>query len=240
MISDLIEYGIPGFDAFQITEFVRKNLGNKNQMKFPEKWEKYSTQMRENNVPEWYISSTKKIQYLFPKAHATAYVMMGYRVAWFKVYHPIIYYAAYFSKRCFNFDVESMIKGSDAIKRKIAEINLKGFDATNKEKDVVEVLNVALEMCERGFKFNNINLNISDGSNFIISEDEKSLYIPFRALDGLGDSASKKIIEEREKSPFLSIEDFQNRCRISTTTIDKLKSMDVFKDLPESNQLSLF
>ncbi len=240
LISDLIEYGIPGFDAFQITEFVRKNLGNKNQMKFPEKWEKYSTQMRENNVPEWYISSTKKIQYLFPKAHATAYVMMGYRVAWFKVYHPIIYYAAYFSKRCFNFDVESMIKGSDAIKRKIAEINLKGFDATNKEKDVVEVLNVALEMCERGFKFNNINLNISDGSNFIISEDEKSLYIPFRALDGLGDSASKKIIEEREKSPFLSIEDFQNRCRISTTTIDKLKSMDVFKDLPESNQLSLF
>lgn len=240
LISDLIGYGIPGFDAFQITEFVRKNLGNKNQLKFPEKWEKFANQMKEYKVPDWYIASTKKIQYLFPKAHATAYVMMAYRVAWFKVYHPIIYYAAYFSKRCFDFDVEAMMKGSDAIKRKIAEINLKGYDATNKEKDVSDVLGSALEMWERGFKFLNINLNISDGSNFVISEDKNSLYIPFRALDGLGDTVANKIIEERNIKEFTSIEDFQQRCHISKTTIDKLRSLGVLEGLPESSQLSLF
>jgi DNA polymerase-3 subunit alpha (Gram-positive type) len=240
LITDLIGYGIPGFDAFQITEFVRKNLGNKNQIKFPDKWEKYATQMKESKVPDWYIASTKKIQYLFPKAHATAYVMMAYRVAWFKVYHPIIYYAAYFSKRCFDFDVESMIKGSEIIKRKMTEIALKGYDATNKEKDVSDVLNVALEMCERGFKFNNINLNMSDGSNFVIGEDKNSLYIPFRALDGLGDTVASKIIEERNIKEFTSIEDFQQRCHISKTTIDKLKVLGVLDNLPESSQLSLF
>ncbi len=240
LITDLIGYGIPGFDAFQITEFVRKNLGNKNQIKFPDKWEKYATQMKESKVPDWYIASTKKIQYLFPKAHATAYVMMAYRVAWFKVYHPIIYYAAYFSKRCFDFDVESMIKGSEIIKRKMTEIALKGYDATNKEKDVSDVLNVALEMCERGFKFNNINLNMSDGSNFVIGEDKTSLYIPFRALDGLGDTVASKIIEERNIKEFTSIEDFQQRCHISKTTIDKLKVLGVLDNLPESSQLSLF
>lgn len=240
LISDLMSYGIPGFDAFQITEFVRKNLGNKNQLKFPEKWEKYAAQMKEHKVPDWYIVSTKKIQYLFPKAHATAYVMMGYRVAWFKVYQPILYYSAYFSKRCTDFDVESMIDGAAAIRRKIVEINLKGFEATNKEKNISDVISVALEMCERGFKFNNIDLNISDGFNFVIGEDKKSLYIPFRALDGMGDTVASKIVEERQIKPFYSVEDFQMRCKISTTNLEKLRSLGVLEGLPESSQLSLF
>ncbi|HOP65698.1 MAG TPA: PolC-type DNA polymerase III [Bacilli bacterium] len=240
LISDLIGYGIPGFDAFQITEFVRKNLGNKNQIKFPEKWEKISGQMKESKVPDWYIASTKKIQYLFPKAHATAYVMMAYRVAWFKVYHPIYYYAAYFSKRCNDFDVSAMVGGSNTIRRKITEITLKGYDATNKEKDTADVLKVALEMCERGLSFKNINLTMSDGSNFVISEDQKSLYIPFRALEGLGDTVASKIIEERNEKEFTSVEDFQQRCHISKTTTDKLRSLGVLEGLPESSQLSLF
>jgi DNA polymerase-3 subunit alpha (Gram-positive type) len=122
----------------------------------------------------------------------------------------------------------------------MTEIALKGYDATNKEKDVSDVLNVALEMCERGFKFNNINLNMSDGSNFVIGEDKTSLYIPFRALDGLGDTVASKIIEERNIKEFTSIEDFQQRCHISKTTIDKLKVLGVLDNLPESSQLSLF
>ncbi len=239
LISDLISYGIPGFDAFQITEFVRKNLGNKNQIKFPEKWGKYATQMKEYKVPDWYITSTKKIQYLFPKAHATAYVMMAYRVAWFKVYHPIFYYAAYFSKRCFDFDIESMIKGSDAIKEKIKEITNKGYEATNKEQAILETLKIALEATARGIKFLPIDLKISDSANFII-KDDYNIYPAFSTIDGLGDTVAKNIVNERKIKEFISIEDLQKRTKLSSTLIDKMRIMDILKDLPESNQLTLF
>lgn len=232
----LMNQGMDPSKAFKISEFVRKGKASKE----PDKWAEFVSDLEAANIPDWFIKSCGKIKYMFPKAHATAYVMMGFRVAWFKVYRPIYYYSAYFSIRCADFDVESMIKGYDAVKAKIAEIAQKGYDATNKEKNVADVLNVALEMLARGFTFKNIDIRKSDATKFVVSEDEKSLIIPFRALDGLGDSVGKKIIEERENQEFISIEDFQNRGKVSATTVDKLRNLGVLDGMPETSQLSLF
>ena len=236
ILVTLMNYNMEPSLSFKISEFVRKGRASKE----PEQWAIYEEEMRKFNIPEWFIGSCKKIKYMFPKAHATAYVMMGFRVAWFKLYRPINYYSNFFGIRCFDFDIESMLKGSSGIRAKISEILAKGYDVTNKEKNTLDVLNVALEMTLRGFSFKNIDLEKSDSRFFVIDEDQKSLYFPFRALDGLGDNVATKIIEEREDHPFISIEDFQNRCKVNNTTIDKLKTLGVLDGLNESNQLSLF
>ncbi len=236
ILVTLLNYNMEPSLSFKISEFVRKGRASKE----PEQWAIYEEEMRKFNIPEWFIGSCKKIKYMFPKAHATAYVMMGFRVAWFKLYYPINYYSNFFGIRCFDFDIESMLQGTKGIRAKIAEIIAKGFNASNKEKNTLEVLNVALEMTLRGFSFRNINLEKSDSRFFVIDDDQKSIYFPFRALEGLGDNVATKIIEERNIRPFISIEDFQNRCKVNTTTIDKLKTLKVLDGLNESNQLSLF
>ncbi|HOO67939.1 MAG TPA: PolC-type DNA polymerase III [Bacilli bacterium] len=228
----LMYAGLEPLNAFKIMEVVRK----KGKFLSPEMIE----QMKEKNVPEWYIESCDKIKYMFPKAHATAYVMMGLRVAWFKVHHPIMYYSAYFSIRTADYDIDAMIKGYDAIKERIIELRNKNYDITNKESNILDVLQVALEMTARGFKFSNIDLNKSDGTKFIIDEDKKTLIPPFRALDGLGDTVANKIVEERNKQPFFSIEDLQQRGKVSQTLIDKMRVMGILNDMPETSQLSLF
>ena len=195
--------------------------------------------MEENNIPDWYIESCRRIEYMFPKAHATAYIMMCCRVAWFKIYKPILYYMAYFSVRCFDFDIETMIKGYDAIKNKIIELNNKGYDRTNKEDSILDVLSSALEMTARGFSFVNLDLYKSHYKKFVIDENN-NLIPPFRSIDGLGDVVALNIYEEAKKQPFLSIEDFQKRCKVSTTLIDKMRSMNLFSNMPETSQLSLF
>jgi DNA polymerase III subunit alpha, Gram-positive type len=177
---------------------------------------------------------------MFPKAHAAAYVMSAFRIAWFKVYYPIHYYAAYFSIRSSDFDIEVMIKGKDAIKSRITEIMLKGREATNKEAGIVDTLQIALEATARGFKFGNIDLYKSHDRYFTVADNKVTLIPPFRALDGLGGTVAGKIVEEREKAPFLSIEDFQKRGKVSSTLIDKMRMMGILKDLDESSQLSLF
>ncbi len=235
MVS-LIDYGMAPSQSFKISEFVRKGKASKD----PDKWAEMVSQMKEAKIPDWFIGSCGKIKYMFPKAHATAYVMMGFRVAWYKVYYPIYYYANFFGIRCSDFDVEDMIKGEAAVKKKIFELKEKGFAIANKEKDLLDVLNIVLEMFARGFSFKNIDIEKSHGTRFIVSEDEKSIYLPFRALDGLGDTVANKIIEESNIKEFSSIEDFQERCKISNTTIEKLRSLGVLDGLPESNQLSLF
>ncbi|MBQ7140197.1 MAG: PolC-type DNA polymerase III [Bacilli bacterium] len=232
----LMYHGLEPLDAFKIMEFVRKGKASKDK----EQWEIYKKLMQEKNIEEWFIDTCHKIKYMFPKAHATAYVMMGYRVAWFKVYKPIEYYSTYFSVRSSDFDIETMIAGYDKIKEKIFEITNKGYDATNKEISIMGALDIALEMTARGFKFGNIDLNKSDSTKFIIDEDRKTLIPPFRVIDGLGDTVAKKIIEERNQRPFLSIEDLQVRAKISTTTIAKMRSMGILDNMDESNQLSLF
>ena len=232
----LMYNGMKPKDAFKIMEFVRKGKPSKEK----EQWAIYAEQMREVGIVDWYIDSCAKIKYMFPKAHAAAYVTSAFRIAWFKVHKPIYYYAAYFSVRCSDFDIEVMIKGKDAIKKRIVEILNKGRDATNKENEIVEVLQVALEATARGFSFANIDLNESHANYFLVTEDEKALIPPFRSLDGLGATVANKIVEEREKLPFLSIEDVQKRGKVSSTLIEKMRFMKILDDLDESSQLSLF
>ena len=194
---------------------------------------------REANIEDWFIDSCKKIKYMFPKAHAAAYVISAFRIAWFKVHHPIWYYAAYFSIRCDDFDIETMIKGYDAIDKRIIDLENKGREMSNKEENILDSLRIALEATARGVKFAKIDLNKSDAHKFKIDKDG-SLIPPFSTIDGLGDTVSNLLVEEREKKPFLSIEDMQIRAKVSQTLVDKLRDMHILDGLPESNQLSLF
>ena len=232
----LMYHGLEPKKAFKIMEFVRKGKASKD----PETWKMWEKEMRDAKIEDWFIDSCRKIKYMFPKAHAAAYVISAFRIAYFKVHHPLLYYAAYFSIRCDDFDVESMIKGESAIRAKIEELQNKGFEMTNKESNTLDVLYCALEMTCRGLSFKNINLEKSDAKYFIIDEDKKSLIMPWRSLDGLGVQVCNQIIEERKKGRFISIEDLQNRGKVNQTAIEKLRTLGVLKDLPESSQLSLF
>lgn len=232
----LMYNGLKPIDAFKIMEFVRKGKPSVEK----EEWIKWEQVMKDGNIADWYIDSCSKIKYMFPKAHATAYIMMALRVAWFKVHNPIMYYSAYFSIRTADYDIEAMIKGYDAIKNKMVELRNKGYDITNKEASILEVLQVSLEMTARGFKFGPIDLYKSDSTKFLIDEDGKTLIPPFRALDGLGGTVANKIVEERCKQSFFSIEDLQQRGKVSQTLIDKMRVMGILNGIPETSQLSLF
>ena len=238
IMVNLMQWGMKPAKAFKIMEFVRKGKASKD----PVTWEGFANEMREANIPEWYIDSCKKIKYMFPKAHATAYVTSAFRIAWFKVHMPIYYYAAYFSIRCEQFDITSMIQGEDAIRRRIDELEEKiaTKKATNKEIEICDTLYSCLEMTARGFYFKNVDVELSDSMNFKITDDKKGLIIPFRAIDGLGGAVANSIVKERCKSPFISIEDLSKRTSISNTILDYMKINGILKDMPESNQLSLF
>ncbi len=238
IMVNLIHWGMAPLRAFKIMEFVRKGKASVD----PVGWSEYAKEMRETNIPEWYISSCEKIKYMFPKAHATAYVTSAFRIAWFKVHMPIYYYAAYFSIRCDQFDVQTMLMGERAIRYRIDELEEKkaSHEITDKESNICDVLYICLEMTARGFRFENIDITKSDAKKFLVTDDKKGLIIPFSALDGLGDSVAKTIIRERNKSPFYSIEDLQARGKVSKTLIDKMKTMHVLDGIPDSNQLSLF
>lgn len=231
----LMHAGLESGMAFKIMETVRKGQWNK----IPDDLrETYLAAMRENNVPDWYIDSCSKIKYMFPKAHAAAYVLMALRVAYFKVYYPILYYCAYFSVRADDFDLVSMTRGKDAVKDRMKEITDKGLEASTKEKNMLTVLELANEMLERGLEFGMIDLYKSDAVNFVI-EDNK-LIAPFRAVPSLGINVAKQIVEARKDGPFLSKEDLANRGKVSKTLIEYMSENGVLKDLPDENQLSLF
>lgn len=225
----LMHAGLDAGMAFQIMEHVRKGKG------IPDEWQ---AEMKKYDVPDWYIDSCLKIKYMFPKAHAAAYVLMALRVAYFKVYFPILYYCAYFSVRADDFDLVSMCKGKDAVKERMKEITNKGMDASAKEKNQLTVLELCNEMLERGYEFGMIDLYKSDAVNFVI-EDNK-LIAPFRAVPSLGTNVAKQIVRAREDGPFLSKEDLANRAKVSKTLIDYMSDNGVLNDLPDENQLSLF
>lgn len=225
----LIYAGLEPSLAFKIMESVRKGKG------LQEEW---IEEMKKNNVPDWYIGSCLKIKYMFPKAHAAAYVLMAVRIAYFKVHFPLLYYAAYFTVRADDFDLDIMVKGSTSIRAKIEEINAKGLDAAPKEKSLLTVLELALEMCERGFSFQKVDLYRSSASEFIIDGD--TLLPPFNALNGVGTNAAINIVRAREEREFLSIEDLQQRSKSTKTVIEHLLDHGCLEGLPESNQLSLF
>ena len=232
----LMYNGLPDIEAFKIMEFVRKGKASKE----PKQWEKYKKELEEAGIADWYINSCGKIKYMFPKAHAVAYVINAFRLAYFKVHRPGVYYAAQFSVEYNDFDIEAMIKGYDRVKQRMQEINEKGYNATNKESNILECLKISLEALARGIKFAPIDINKSDALNFVLTDSEKTLIPPFRSIDGLGDVVAKNIVEERKKAPFLSIEDLQKRAKISSTLIEKMRMMGILDGMDESSQLSLF
>ncbi len=231
----LMYHGLAPIKSFKIMEFVRKGKASKD----PETWKEHVKTMQEADIPEWFISSCAKIKYMFPKAHAAAYVISAFRIAWYKVHMPVYFYASWYSSKATDVDIVSMINGYDAIKKKIEDIQTKGYEATNKENGQAESLKIALEATARNITFLNIDLYKSDATVWIAKNDHE-IYPPFNAIDGLGDTVAKNIVRERELQPFISIEDVQKRGKVSQTLIEKMLDMGILKDLPESNQLSLF
>lgn len=225
----LIYKGMEPAIAFKIMEKVRKGRGVS---------EEEAELMRSFDVPEWYIESCRKIKYMFPKAHATAYVMMAVRIAWFKVYYPIQYYATYFTVRADDFDLELVLKGPEVVRKTISQIEEKGNAATAKEKGLLTVLESVREMMARGFQFKPLDLYKSDATRFLVDGDQ--LLPPFLSVSGIGENAAQNLVKAREEGTFLSIEDLQKRSRVSSTVIEVLRSFGCLEGLPESNQLTLF
>ncbi|AJY76604.1 PolC-type DNA polymerase III [Paenibacillus beijingensis] len=229
MLYLIYKAGMDAGLAFKITESVRKGKG------LTPEW---IEEMKRCKVPQWYIDSCLRIEYMFPKAHAAAYVISAVRTAFFKLYHPIAFYATYFTVRAEDFDLELLCQGYDPIMKRLLEIEQKGFNATPKEKASVSILEMALEMTARGFSFKPIDLYRSDATRWTIDGD--SLIPPFAAIAGIGDNAARNIAASRDYGEFLSIEDFQQKSKATKTIVEVLGTMGCFRGLPESNQLSLF
>jgi DNA polymerase-3 subunit alpha (Gram-positive type) len=227
----LISCGLPEKRAFKIMESVRKGRG------LPDGAE---DEMRNAGVPDWYIGSCKKIKYLFPKAHAVAYVMMAFRIAWFKVYHPLAFYAAYFYRRSQKggFDAVLMTHGMDSVLANIKAIE-DNENATDKDEDLLTTLEVAYEYYLRGFEFLPIDIYKSHATKFQIVDGK--LLPPFVAISGLGENAAWDIMKGREGKEFLSVEEFSAACpKVSKTHIQMLKDAGAFGSLPDTSQVSFF
>ena len=201
--------------------------------------------MLEQNVPEWYIESCKRIKYMFPKAHAAAYVMMAFRIAYFKVYYPLAYYAAYFSIRAKAFNYEQMCLGKDKLefhmkeyKKKVSDYNNHtGDKPTNKEDDAFSDMRIVQEMYSRGYEFMPIDLFRAKARDFQIIDGK--IMPAFSSIDGLGDKAAESIVEGVKQGEFLSKDDFKTRCKVSSTVADTMQRLGILGDLPETNQISL-
>lgn len=230
IMNYLISIGVPAKPAFDIMENVRKG----KKLSAPD----MESTMREHAVPEWFIESCKKIGYLFPKGHAVAYVTMALRVAWYKVYHPLAYYAAYFSIRCSGFDAETMIRPIDYLRRMLDDLKNKDpKELSGKEKDEIVALEVVIEMNARGFRFLPVDLYKSEVSSFVM--EDGALRCPFNALSGFGEQAAQTIVEERAR-PFLSIEDLKKRTKVTAAGVEMLKACGAIRDISETDQITFF
>ncbi|NLO41096.1 MAG: PolC-type DNA polymerase III, partial [Ruminiclostridium sp.] len=225
----LIQNGLEPLTSFKIMEDVRKGKGLK-----PE----YEKLMKNTGIPQWYIDSCNKIKYMFPKAHAAAYVMMGFRIAWFKVYYPEAFYVAYFTVRADVFDADIVSKGQDRVKSVMTEIERKGNDATAKEKSMLTILELANEMYARGIKCLPVDLYQSDATKFKITDH--GLLPPLNALAGLGAAAAANIVQAREKGVFLSMDDLKIRSGVSKPVIEILENHGCLDGMQKSNQLCFF
>ena len=229
----LISMGLDPKMSFKIMEAVRK--GKVKKSGFQEGWEEA---MREHQVPDWYISSLAKIGYLFPKAHAVAYVMMAFRIAWFKVHEPLAFYATFFSIRAKAFDAEYCCAGMDAVKQKIREIE-NNKDATDVEQNLLVTLEVCYEFYLRGFHFDTISIYESDATHFKVTEN--GLLPPFVTVRGLGETAALDTVEKRQGKTFVSVEEFATTCnKLSKTHIEQLKALGAFAGMADTSQVALF
>lgn len=232
IMNYLIGKGVAPKLAFQTMESVRKGKGLKPEME---------EAMKANDVPDWYIDSCKKIKYMFPKAHAVAYVMMAFRIAWFKVHRPLAFYSAYFSIRAKGFDAACMIRGDKVCLEKIQELHRKDVDKTISaaEKDTQTTLEVCHEFYKRGFTFAPMDIYRSDATKFLVTEN--GLIPPFTSMPGIGEQAAVNLVEERKNGPFLSAEELSVRCpKVSKSVIELLDEIGALGSMPKSTQISLF
>ncbi len=230
IMLDLIRYGLDNSLSFQIMEAVRKGKGLT-----PE----FEAAMREKNVPEWYLASCKKIKYMFPKAHAAAYVMSAIRLGWYKVYYPLEFYAAFFTVAPSGFDAQIVLRGKDFVLQTMKEIEAKGYDATQKETDMITGLQLAYECYARGIKFLPVDLYESDATAFL--PENGAIRVPFNSLPGLGDTAAKKICETCfHKEKLFSVQELQEQTGISKAVLEILQNNGVLKGLNETNQFTFF
>ena len=229
IMTYLIRMGLDSELSFTIMESVRKGKGVK-----PE-WEE---EMLKHDVPDWYIWSCKTIKYMFPKAHAAAYVMMAYRIAYCKVYHPLAYYAAFFSIRASAFSYEIMCQGRDKLEYYLADYRKRADTLTKKEQDQIRDMKIVQEMYARGFEFMKIDLYQARAKEFQIIGGK--LMPSFASIDGLGDKAADTLVEAAKDGTFLSKDDLRTRAKLSKTIVDLMEELGIIEGLPESNQLSLF
>ncbi len=231
----LMEQGVEPLTAFNIMEAVRKGKVKKGG--FSEGWVET---MKEHNVPDWYIESLAKIGYLFPKAHAAAYVMMAFRIAWFKVHRPLAFYAAFFSIRAKAIDATCMCQGMEVCRAKMQEIEAKDKPAAV-EEDMLVTLEVFYEFYLRGFQMEKMDLYQSDATRFLVDEEKNALIPPFTACPGLGESAALSIVEARKGKEFISVEEFSNACpKVSKAHIEQLKIMGALDGIPDTSQITFF
>ncbi|MBQ9758135.1 MAG: PolC-type DNA polymerase III, partial [Clostridia bacterium] len=233
IMTYLMNKGVEPGLAFKIMEFVRKGRAAKEGM--PEEFE---TPMRENNVPDWYIDSCKKIKYMFPKAHAAAYVMMAFRVAYFKVHHPLEFYIAYFTVRADLFDAKIMAQGDEVLMAEMKNLEMRQNDWSATEKSVYTICEIVHEMYQRGFEFLPVDLYESDAFKF--QRVEGKIRLPINAFQGVGDAAAQNIVDARENGEFVSIEDLKQRAHLTKTVIETLGENGCLEGLSETSQISLF
>ena len=231
----LIGMGLDSEESFKIMENVRKGIVAKGKC---DKWPEWKQDMIDHNVPDWYIWSCEKIKYLFPKAHAAAYVMMAWRIAYCKVFYPLAYYAAYFSIRATAFSYELMCQGKEKLEGYMHEYEKRKDELSKKEQDTYKDMRLVQEMYARGFEFLPLDIYKSEPHHFQIVDGK--LLPALNTIDGLGDNAAVAIAEAAKDGIFLSKDDFRERTKVSKTTIELMSDLGLFGDMPESNQLSLF
>lgn len=230
----LINKGLPPNSAFKIMETVRKGKA----LKDPEKWAEYRALMKEHDVPDWYIESCEKIKYMFPKAHAAAYVTMAFRIAWFKVHKPKAYYAAFFSIRADDFDGDFMLHGKQVVVDKMKEIDQMGNAAGNKEKNMYPILEIVLEMYERGINFLPVDIYKSDAIKFLVEED--GIRPPLSRLTGFGEVDAGKLVEARKEERFTSIEQMASKAKLGKVAVETLQKAGCLDGMPRSEQMDMF
>ncbi len=228
IMTYLINMGVDSGHSFKIMESVRKGKGLTPEME---------EEMLASGVPDWYIWSCKRIKYMFPKAHAAAYVMMAFRIAYFKVYYPLAYYAAYFSIRASAFNYELMCLGRERLERHMADYKRRGNELSKKEQDTYKDMRIVQEMYARGFEFLPIDIYTAKAHHFQIIDGK--LMPSLSTIDGLGDKAADAVVEAVKDGKFLSRDDFRSRSKVSSTVVDLMNDLGLFGDLPESNQISL-
>ena len=233
IMTYLISMGVPSLDAFKIMESVRHGKGVN---------EAQERMMREHGVPEWYLTSCNKIRYLFPRAHATAYVINAVRNAWYKLYRPLDFYATYFSVRCEKFDITAMLSGLDAVSRAYQQLEARqhSSEAKNTDHDYMKSLQACAELYARGFKVDNISITRSLATDWAVDYQRKSVIPPFIVLNGLGEAVAQSVVDARNEAEFLSQEDLSERTLLSQEHLKQLEKLGALDGLNKSNQMSLF